>query len=90
MFCNPVWFDTWSVNFSELVIFRPPHLHNKLEPNKVTFTGTATSFYMKKFIMQYVHGMVGVMTMDNMDQFREPVAVVYFDVDYKLNPKGEC
>jgi len=71
-----------------MVIFRPKHLNSKFEPNKEVFTGTETSFYMKKFIEETVHGMVGHMTSENEAQFKKPVCVVYFKVDYKLNPKG--
>ena len=72
-----------------MVIFRPKHLNSKFEPNKEVFSGTETSFYMKKFIEETVHGMVGHMTSENEAQFKKPVCVVYFKVDYKLNPKGE-
>ncbi|XP_015754696.1 PREDICTED: protein disulfide-isomerase A3-like [Acropora digitifera] len=71
-----------------MVIFRPKHLNSKFEPNKEVFSGTETSFYMKKFIEETVHGMVGHMTSENEAQFKKPVCVVYFKVDYKLNPKG--
>ena len=74
---------------SAMVIFRPKHLNSKFEPNKEVFSGTETSFYMKKFIEETVHGMVGHMTSENEAQFKKPVCVVYFKVDYKLNPKGE-
>ena len=72
-----------------MVVFRPPILHSKLEPNKVVFKGTVESFYMKKFLDESVHGLAGVMTQDNQDQFKKPLCVVYYAVDYKLNPKGE-
>ena len=72
-----------------MVIFRPPHLHSKLEPNKVDFTGVTERFYMEKFIAASVHGLAGHMTPDNQDQFKKPVCVVYYNVDYKRNPKGE-
>lgn len=74
---------------SAMVIFRPKHLNSKFESNKEVFSGTETSFYMKKFIDETVHGMVGHMTSENEAQFKKPVCVVYFKVDYKLNPKGE-
>lgn len=74
--------------FSEMVIFRPPHLHSKLEPSKAVFKGTVESFYMKKFLDESVHGLAGEMTPDNQDQFKKPLCVVYYNVDYKLNAKG--
>lgn len=72
----------------EIVIFRPKHLHTKLEPSKVVYTGIPEAFTIKKFIDATVHGLVGHMTQDNSDQFKKPLCVVYYGVDYKLNPKG--
>ena len=72
-----------------MVIFRPTHLHSKLEPNKVVFKGSTERFYMQKFLEESVHGLAGHMTADNQDQFKKPVCVVYFNVDYKRNAKGK-
>ncbi|XP_068693419.1 protein disulfide-isomerase A3-like [Montipora foliosa] len=72
----------------EMVIFRPKHLNSKFESNKEVFAGTVTSFGLKKFIEETVHGLVGQMTSENENQFKKPVCVVYYKVDYKLNPKG--
>ena len=71
------------------MIFRPKHLHTKLEPSKVVYTGIPEAFTVKKFIDATVHGLVGHMTQDNSDQFKKPLCVVYYGVDYKLNPKGK-
>ena len=43
---------------------------------------------MKKFLDESVHGLAGEMTPDNQDQFKKPLCVVYYNVDYKLNAKG--
>ena len=72
-----------------MVIFRPKHLNSKFESNKEVFAGTVTSFGLKKFIEETVHGLVGQMTSENENQFKKPVCVVYYKVDYKLNPKGK-
>ena len=74
---------------SELVIFRPLHLHSKLEPEKEVYKGVGDVFYIRKFLEASVHGLVGHMTPDNQDQFKQPLCVVYYKVDWKLNPKGE-
>ena len=71
------------------MIFRPKHLHTKLEPSKVVYTGIPEAFTIKKFIDATVHGLVGHMTQDNSDQFKKPLCVVYYDVDYKRNLKGK-
>lgn len=36
-------------------------------------------------------GLAGVRTSDNMELYnaKRPLAIVYFDVDYERNPKGE-
>ena len=72
-----------------MVIFRPKHLHSKFEDSKVTYPGSLEVFAMKKFLAETVHGMVGHMTVSTEDQFKKPVCVVYYKVDYILNPKGE-
>lgn len=72
-----------------MVIFRPKHLHSKLEDNKVVYPGSIDAFTMKKFLKDAVHGMVGHMTPSNEDQFKKPICVVYFAVDYIRNIKGE-
>lgn len=35
------------------------------------------------------HGLVGHRTHDNHDDFKSPLIVVYYDVDYVKNPKGK-
>lgn len=72
-----------------MVIFRPKHLHSKLEDNKVVYPGSIDAFTMKKFLKDAVHGMVGHMTPSNEDQFKKPICVVYYAVDYIRNIKGE-
>lgn len=74
--------------YSKIVLFRPPRLHTKLDDTSVVYTGNAESFYIKKFITSSKHGLVGHMTKDNQEDFKKPLCVVYFDVDYKKDPKG--
>ena len=71
------------------MIFRPQRLHSKLEPNKAVYTGLPEAFTIEKFIDSSVHGLVGHMTSDNTDQFKQPLCVVYYKVDYEKNPKGK-
>jgi len=34
------------------------------------------------------HGLVGHRTTSNTEQFRNPLVVAYYDIDYTKNPKG--
>lgn len=72
----------------QVVLFRPPRMHTKLEDSEVTYTGNADIFYIKKFISSSKHGIVGHMTRDNQEDFKQPLCVVYFKVDYTRNKKG--
>ena len=72
-----------------MVIIRPQRLQSKLEPSEVVYKGDADIFYIKKFLDASVHGLAGHMTQDNQDQFKQPLCVVYYKVDWKLDPKGE-
>jgi len=70
-------------------MYRPSHLHSKFENTKEVYTGSPDEFYIEKFLKSKVHGLAGHMTQDNQDQFNKPLCVVYYNVDYKLNKKGE-
>lgn len=39
-------------------------------------------------ILYFSHGLVGHRTVDNSAQFKQPLVVAYFGVDYVKNPKG--
>lgn len=43
--------------------------------------------YLINFVF-FSHGMVGVRTRDNHGDFKNPLVVSYYNVDYKKNPKG--
>ncbi|EDO31634.1 predicted protein [Nematostella vectensis] len=73
---------------NQIVVFRPKHLHTKLEPSFIAYTGSPDDFYIKKFINAKAHGRVGQRTPDNEEQFPKPLCVVFFDVDWKKNAKG--
>ncbi|XP_023246468.1 protein disulfide-isomerase A3 [Copidosoma floridanum] len=69
-----------------IVLYRPKSLHNKFEDNKVTCDGNGVE-EIKKCIKHNFHGIVGVRTPDNIDDFRKPLVVAFYDVDYVKNPK---
>lgn len=70
------------------VIFRPSRLQTKLEPDRVEFTGDFALNKLKDWVSSNVHGLAGHRTTSNTEQFKNPLVVVYYDVDYNKNPKG--
>lgn len=71
-----------------VVVFQPPKHQNKFEEAQHVFSGKASIDALRKFIEESVRGVVGVMTPDNESLFRnrKPLLVVYYDLDFKLNP----
>jgi protein disulfide isomerase family A protein 3 len=67
-----------------IVLVRPSNLANKFEPGHVVYKDGE----LADFIKNNYHGKVGVRTQNNMDDFKGPVVIVYYDVDYVKNPKG--
>lgn len=67
-----------------VVLVRPSALSNKFEPGHVLYADGDLTEWVKNNL----HGLVGIRTQDNMDAFKTPLVVVYFDVDYAKNPKG--
>lgn len=72
----------------KVVIYQPPRLQVKLLPNENVYTGGAKVNEMKSFIEKELHGLVGHRTMSNVAQFKGPIVVVNFDVDYIRDVKG--
>ncbi|KAF7287794.1 hypothetical protein GWI33_003425 [Rhynchophorus ferrugineus] len=71
-----------------VILFRPAHLKNKFEPNSVTYSGPAETADLNDFVFKHFHGLVGVRKSDNQRDFKSPLVVVYYGVDYVKNPKG--
>lgn len=71
---------------NDIVLFRPKRLQNKFEDSFVVYKGDGDS--IKAFIKENYHGLVGIRQKDNMQDFSNPLVVVYYDVDYVKNPKG--
>ncbi|KAG8181198.1 hypothetical protein JTE90_013168 [Oedothorax gibbosus] len=72
----------------EIVLFRPKKFFSKFEPQEVKYTGSEDKDEIKDFIKTNYHGLVGHRTHDNHDDFKNPLVVVYYDVDYVKNVKG--
>lgn len=70
-----------------VTLFRPKHLHTKLEESTVDVTADSVSD-MQKLIKQHYHGLVGHRTNDNVKDFSGMNVVAYYNVDYKKDPKG--
>jgi protein disulfide isomerase family A protein 3 len=74
-------------NFEDkVVIFQPPRLQVKLESATAVFNGAASK--LKSFIESELHGLVGHRTAANADEFKAPLVVVYYNVDYVKDVKG--
>jgi len=71
-----------------LVLYRPKVLTNKFEDNHVVYDGAFDKDDIEKFVTKQYFGLVGVRTQDNAKEFKAPVVIAYFAVDYKKNPKG--
>lgn len=70
-----------------IYLFRAPQLTNKIEPASVKFTGKDSS-ELSEFVKNNLHGLVGLRTRDTMSDFKNPLVVAYYAVDYVKNPKG--
>merc|ERR1712198_36819 len=71
-----------------VVLFRPKQLHNKFEPASVVFEGAADKVEIDAFVKENFHGLVGHRTQDTAADFKPPVVVAYYNVDYVKNAKG--
>lgn len=69
-------------------IFRAARLQTKLEPSQIEYTGDFQVSMMKDWVNDNIHGLVGHRTTTNSAQFKTPLVVAFFDVDYAKNPKG--
>jgi len=72
----------------QVVVYQPPRLQVKLEPVENVYGGSEKSSDIKRFIQTELHGIVGHRTMGNAQDFKNPLVVVYFNVDYVKDAKG--
>lgn len=73
---------------NSIVIYQPPKLHTKLEPTEIAYEGAFEQATLDSWVKDNIHGLVGLRTPSNADQFKTPLVVVYYDVDYVKNLKG--
>jgi len=67
-----------------VILIRPNDLKNKFEPNHVVYSSGDVDVFVK----DNLHGMVGHRTQNNNQDFKPPLVIVYYDVDYAKNAKG--
>ena len=75
-------------NSSEIVIYQPPRLQVKLEAVENVYSGSASTDKIKSFIQSEVHGICGHRTSGNAKEFKKPLVVVYYNVDFVKDVKG--
>ncbi|XP_046434463.1 protein disulfide-isomerase A3 [Neodiprion pinetum] len=73
---------------NNIVLYRPKILHSKFEPSSVTYEGGDSIADVNDFITKNYFGIVGVRTRDNAADFKNPLVVAYYNVDYVKNVKG--
>lgn len=71
-----------------IILFRPKHLNNKFEPNSVEYEGGAKREEIEAWINKHYHGLVGHRERDNSNEFKNPLVIAYYNVDYVKNAKG--
>lgn len=74
--------------YEGIVLHRPSHLVTKMEPAFVKYQGKADKDAISSFINENYHGLVGHRSTDNARDFKSPLVVAYYDVDYVKNIKG--
>ncbi len=72
----------------KVILHRPKHLQTKMEDAEVIFDGAVTKEALTKWIKRNYHGIVGHRTVDNVGDFKPPLVVALYDVDYVKNVKG--
>ncbi len=73
---------------NKIVIFQPPRLQVKLEPSANVFSGSESQAKIKSFIESEIHGLVGHRTASNSEDFKGPIVIVSFSLDYVKDVKG--
>ncbi|XP_055625105.1 protein disulfide-isomerase A3 [Toxorhynchites rutilus septentrionalis] len=70
-----------------IYLIRAKQLANKFEPDFVKFEGK-TKDELSTFVKENFHGLCGVRSRETINDFKNPLVVVYYAVDYVKNPKG--
>jgi protein disulfide isomerase family A protein 3 len=70
-----------------IVIKRASQFANKFEPCTVKFEGK-TKNDLSDFVKANFHGLAGLRVRETIQDFKNPLIVAYYAVDYSKNPKG--
>lgn len=73
------------LNSNNVLVIRPKNSINKFEDSIVAYSGSGD---LTEFIKKNYHGLVGHRTQDTVGDFKNPLVVAFYDVDYVKNPKG--
>ncbi|XP_029156289.1 protein disulfide-isomerase A3 [Nylanderia fulva] len=71
-----------------IVLYRPKILHNKFEDKSLIYEGAESISDVNDFVTKNYYGIAGVRTRDNSQDFKNPLVVAYYNVDYVKNAKG--
>ncbi|XP_073994862.1 disulfide-isomerase A3 [Rhodnius prolixus] len=71
-----------------IILFRPHHLHNKFEPSQLMYDGPPKMDSFEQWLKDNQHGLVDHRMRDTVDEFKNPLIVAYYKVDYERNAKG--
>lgn len=72
---------------NNVTLFKPKHMHNKFEETNVSYVGYGEAKDLINFIQENYHGLVGHRTKKTLDDFKSPLLVAYYEIDYKYSPK---
>ena len=59
-----------------------------MEPTENVYTGSASADKLKSFIQSEIHGICGHRTAGNAQDFKKPLVIVYYNVDFVKDVKG--
>lgn len=77
-----------SVEKTAIKLYRSKVMANKFEPSEIEYTGGNALFELESWVKENYHGLVGHRTSENAEDFKPPLIVAYYNVDYAKNPKG--
>lgn len=71
-----------------IVLFQPKRLQSKFEDATIKYAGDASVYEIKNFIKGNILGLCGHRVQGNAEEFKKPLVVAYYQVDYVKNTKG--
>ncbi|XP_029643538.1 protein disulfide-isomerase A3 [Octopus sinensis] len=71
-----------------IVMFQPPRLHSKFEESKIKYSGDLSTTSIKEWVKETSIGLCGHRVQDNVNDFKKPLVVAFYAVDYVKNSKG--